>query len=116
MLELPRQHVVSLPSYENTTVSAFSLCLFVSQYYQYCSLSLSLSVSQYYQYCSLSLSLSVSQYYQYCSLSLSLYRNITSTVLPVWNILIQQVLNALLLQMAQGHFNYNGDHPGPGSV
>ena len=50
------------------------------------------------------------------SLSLSLYRNITSTVLPVWNILIQQVLNALLLQMAQGHFNYNGDHPGPGSV
>jgi len=37
MLELPRQHVVSPPSYENTAVSAFSLSLFVSLYYYYCS-------------------------------------------------------------------------------
>jgi len=76
MLELPRQHVVSLPSYENTSVSAFS-----------------------------------PPSHSHC-----LYRNITSIVLPVWNILIQQILNALLLQMAQGHSNYNGDHPGPSSV
>jgi hypothetical protein len=75
MLELPRQHVACLPSYENTTGSPFSLSLF-----------------------------------------LCLYRNITSIVLPVWNILIEEVLNVLLLQMAQGHSNYNGDHPGPSSV
>ena len=50
------------------------------------------------------------------SLSLCLYRYITIIVLPVWNILIQQVLNALLLQMAQGHSNCNGDHLGPSSM
>ena len=45
MLELPRQHVVSLASYENISVSAssLSLSLFVSQYYQYCSTSLEYS-------------------------------------------------------------------------
>jgi len=45
MLELPRQHVVSLASYENISVSASSLSvsLFVSQYYQYRSTSLEYS-------------------------------------------------------------------------
>ena len=71
MLDLPRHHVVSFLSYENTSECALSLCL---------------------------------------------YRSVTSIVLAVWNILIQRVLNAQLLQMVAGRSCYNGDHPVPNGV